>query len=138
MIVYRFNSKFVKLFSLGVQKNYYGNSIEYYDDSISFMFFYYPKFSRVYIMNGIIEKDVIPQVNQKVNIICKFDNRACNRFRIFLNDILRKEKIIFYFPEIFFCQIQVFLEKNKFYKSDLNALYDKYREEYLDGLCNID
>lgn len=137
MIIEKINENFVKIFSLGYEKNYSGNFIEYYDNTITFVFFYFKKYCRVYIINGIQNKDIVPTIQSKVNVICKYENHQCKRFRLFLKEIVDDNNLIYFFPPLFFLQLSVFLEKKKNYRFYVNLLYEKYKKEINYGLCNF-
>ncbi len=136
MIVENVNNGYVKTYSLGIEKKYLGNEIIYDNNSVTFLFFYYPKHSRVYIFSGDKALINIPQVKEKVHLLCQYEDKGCYRIKLFLDEILEKEKIIYNFPFLFFTQLSSFIEK-KNYKRLLNNLYDKYRGDYLSGLRNF-
>lgn len=132
MIIQKLNNDFVKLYTYGKEKNYFGTSIEYYDNSITFLFFYYSSFVRVYVINGLKKDRVLVQVNQKVNIIAVYDGNIAKRFIRFYKE-KTSDPFLFCIPPLFFREINVFLEK-KHYLINLNRLYCKYKEEIKNGM----
>lgn len=136
MIIHQNQHKYFKIYSIGVEKEYLGTSINYFDETITFIFFYFPRLCRVYIVNGKLKKNEVPEINEKVNLIAQYDNKSCYRIKKFLEEKSHIENSIFYFPEIFFSQLSAFLEKQR-YKDTLNNLYDKYKKDLDYGICDI-
>lgn len=126
MTVNILRNEFVKLNSYGVELNYYGTSIEYCDDTNTFLLFYYKKFCRAYVINGKNEEQNLVQVKERIQIIVKYDNRSCKRFFKFLRSKIDDE-FIYTIDPLFFCEIKTFLEKRN-YMDYLNYIYAKYKK----------
>lgn len=137
MTLQNINDGYVKTYSLGIEKKYSGKKIEYENDCITLFFFYYPKHARVYIFNGKEERDSVPQVDGKVFLICQYQDAFCYRLKNLLDEKLYFEKLVFYFPPFFFYQLNAVLGKKNFRRL-FDGLYDKYKKDYLDGLCISD
>ena len=129
MKVFPLKNEFVKMYSLGFEKSYKGTFIIYDDNSITFLFFYYKKHCRVYIIDGIKNNMNLVQVYEKINLIAVYRDYMCKRLVKFLK-LKRKEndRFIFHINPLFYREIGNFLAK-KNYLIYINYLYEKYREE---------
>lgn len=129
------DTEYVKLYSKGVEEKYNGFSVEYYDNTLTFLYFYYPFLTRLYVVNGMRKVDKIVQIKNPVNKICCFDNRSAIRLRMFLEEKIKFEDKIFYFPPMFIREVSAIIEKRK-YKIFLSGLYEKYKERLANGIIN--
>lgn len=128
----KLNNDFVKLYTFGKEKNYLGTSIEYYDDTNTFMFFYYSSFVRVYVINGVKEERNLVQVNKKINVISVYDDIYAKRFIRFYKEI-NQDPFFVKIPPLFFREINVFLGQKK-YMEKISRLYLKYKENINNGM----
>ena len=132
MIIDKLNNSFVSLYTYGNEIGYYGNSIEYSDDSITILFFYYSSFTKVYIINGVKEDNVLVQVRSKINIISIYNGVIARRFIKFYKE-KSNEDFFKMLPPLFLREIYHILSC-KGYMNKLERLYEKYREEMDNGM----
>lgn len=133
MFIEKLNNNFVRLYSIGKEKKYFGKSIEYYDNTNTFLIFYYSSLTRVYVINGKEKKDVLVQCKPKINKIITLDNKMAKRFINIINEIIKEDDFIFYIPPLFFRECYFFLDKKK-YKDLILNLYKKYKKDIKDGI----
>lgn len=131
MIVNNLNNNKIKLYSYGKETNYFGTSIEYDDKTNTFLFFYYPSYLKIFIVNGLIQKDFVPQVEKKCNIIATFENSNAFKLKKFISE--KNSSDFFYFPPTFFYEILSFFNK-KDYKIHLNNLFFKHKRYLVNGI----
>lgn len=133
MFITPINNSFVKTYSFGLEKQYNGINIEYFNESITFLIFYYSKLTRLYVINGNIEKEYLVQVTPKINIICRFDNKEARRMIAFLKDKKdSKDNFIFHIPPLFYRECKAVINHKK-YLLLLEPLYQKYKNEVKNG-----
>lgn len=132
MTVYPLITDFVKLYSKGIEKKYNGTNIEYYDDKITFLFFYYSCHTVVYVINGKKSDFQLVQVKEKVNRIAVFYSRDAKRFIRFFNIVIQEDDLIFKLPPLFFRECLPLLSQKK-YINHLSKLYIKYKNEIKEG-----
>ncbi len=135
MTVKILNNDYVKLYSLGIEKDYTGSEIIYNDDSMTFLFFYYECFVRLYVVNGKKKIINLVQVKEKCNIIINFDDKEARRIRTFIGTKV-ENKIIFYLPEEFFQKIKLIINDRN-WKYKIENIYKEYLGDYLDGINNF-
>ena len=129
MKVFPLENDFVKMYSLGFETSYQGKFIIYDDASITFLFFYYKKHCRVYIINGITRNNTLVQVYEKINIIAVYRDYMCKRLTKFLKSKNKKnDRFVFHINPLFYREIGNFLGKRN-YIIYIDYLYEKYREE---------
>lgn len=133
LFVYSLNNSFVKLYSLGKEIKYYGKCIEYDDSKTVFLIFHYSKLTRLYIINGVLENDVLVQVKPKINKILCCDGKVARRFILFINE-KKEDSFLFEVPPLFWREAYNFIDSSKNYMDKLNLLYEKYREDIINGI----
>lgn len=74
-----------KMFTQGVELKYKGTSIVYDDRSATVLYFYWPSFSCAYVVDGLGDKDEVPQVVGKCRKIFKLEGKYVNRLKRFLS-----------------------------------------------------
>jgi len=135
MVIESLKTDFVKLYSKGIEIKYLGNAIEYDDKFCTFVYFYYTSHRRVYIINGVKKKVLLPQINDKINIICKYEDKYTNRFNLFLK--YTDEYIIYSLPPIFFRKLKIIIEAKKMDINDALFLYKYYKKGITHGINYI-
>ena len=134
MIFFPIKTDFITSYSVGMEKKYAGKSIEYFDDKIMFVFFYYRKYVKLYVVNGLRKNCSIPQFKEPVNKIICFENRDARKLkRLIYRFTKEKDDTLFYLPPIFYRQLGVLLPK-KNYERLFNDLLNKYKEGLNNGL----
>lgn len=136
MEILRLESDYIKLYSVGIEHKYKGSSIIYYDNTLTFLYFYMPSYMRLYIINGQNKKKYIPQVKEKINHILTLEGKYARRFKNFMDEKLKTEKIVFFFPPIFIREISCVIECND-YKFYMERIYKKYKNRYKNGIIHI-
>lgn len=132
MTVYPLITDFVKLYSTGIEKKYNGTDIEYYDDKITFLFFYYSCHTVVYVINGNKNDFQLVQVKEKINRIAVFYSQDAKRFIRFFNLVTKDDDFIYSLPPLFFRECLPLLCGKK-YMNRLSELYIKYKNEIKEG-----
>lgn len=128
MTVFPLNTQFVKLYSKGIEEKYNGTNIIYNNSSNTFLFFYYSKYTVVYVINGIKKDFQLVQVKEKINRIAIYQYTDARRFIKFFNKVLNEDDFIFFIPPLFFRECSALINKKR-YMSYLEMLYRKYKEE---------
>ncbi len=132
MFVYTLSNNFVKLYSKGIEKEYFGTKIEYLDETNTFLFFYYTNYVRLYVINGMKKDYQLVQCSPKVNKIVTLEGLSAKRFIRFYKQITVNDNFIFYIPPIFFRECFYILNEKK-YMYKLNFLYNKYKRDIKNG-----
>lgn len=132
MVINKLNTEFVRLYTYGKEINYLGNAIEYDDNYCTFLFFYYSRFVRVYVINGMDKKKTLVQVKSKINLINTYDGLIAKRFIRFYKEA-SQEPFFIKMPPLFFRELSVILQ-NKGYMNKAARLYAKYREDLNNGI----
>jgi len=132
LIIYPFSSEEVKLFSLGIEKNYFGTSIEYYDYSNTFLYFYYPKYLKLYVINGVKSVSNIPCVEGLCNLIVTYEDGFARKIKKFIEE-KKDEKYIYFMPPVFFRLLLAFEHKKKV-NEHLNILYENFKRKLINGV----
>ena len=104
MFVYKLSNTFVKLYSKGIEKEYFGTKIEYLDETNTFLFFYYTNYVRVYVINGMKKDFQLVQCTPKINKIITLEGLFAKRFIRFYKQITFDDDFIFYIIPIFFIE----------------------------------
>lgn len=128
---------FIKMYVSGLQKKYLGYKVEYYDRTLTFIYFYYSDFFRLYVVNGLKQKDSLVQVQEKINVIAFFDGKYANRFKDFLALKTQNDTYFYYLPESFIREVALFISCKR-YKKYLNSIYEKYLNRMKNGYFNFD
>ena len=132
MFVYKLSNTFVKLYSKGIEKEYFGTKIEYLDETNTFLFFYYTNYVRVYVINGMKKDFQLVQCTPKINKIITLEGLFAKRFIRFYKQITLDADFIFYIPPIFFRECFYILNEKK-YMYKLNFLFEKYKRDIKKG-----
>ena len=128
---------FIKMYVSGLQKKYLGYKVEYYDRTLTFIYFYFSDFLRLYVVNGCKHKDSLVQVQEKINIITFFDGKYAKRFKDFLALKTKNDTYFYYLPESFIREVALFISYKR-YKQYLNSIYEKYLNRMKNGYFNFD
>ena len=126
MTVCLLNNDFVRLYSIGKEIGYNGPTIEYADNTNTFLIFYYNKFCRIYVINGQEEKQNLVQVKEKIKVEALYDKKECMRLVKFIKS-KRDDDFLYFINPLFFKEINVFLRK-KNYLNYLEYIFEKYKE----------
>lgn len=135
MTVYPLKNDYCSLYSIGIEKKYNGTSIEYENTTATLLYFYYPFHTRLYIVNGTLQEKDLVQVEEKIHFICTYSDRYAIRIRNLINQKILEEKLIFFFPPLFWMQLRAFVLKRN-YRNKFELLYQKYRKGVLNGSYN--
>ena len=132
MFIYPLSNNLVKLYTKGIEKEYLGTKIEYFNHTNTFLFFYYTDYIRVYVINGMKEDFQLVQCSPKINRIITLEKTSAKRFIRFFNEKTENDDFLFYVSPLFFRECNLLLlEKNYMFK--LNILYEKYKSDTKDG-----
>jgi hypothetical protein len=126
MTVSALSNEFVKLYSIGKEIGYNGTTIEYADNTNTFLIFYYHKYCRLYVINGKKENQNLVQVKEKINIEAIYSQIECKRLVKFIKE-KREDEFLYFINPLFFKEINTLLKK-KNYLSYINYIYDRYKE----------
>ena len=74
-----------KMFTQGVELKYKGTSIVYDDRYVTVIYFYWPSFSCVYVVDGLSKTDDVPQVVDKCRKIFRLEGKYVGRLKKFLS-----------------------------------------------------
>jgi len=136
MEIYIYKDNFIKIFSVGVEKEYRGKSIVYENNTKTLVYYYMPSYRRLYIIDGKREDTHLLNIEEKVRVIGMLENREVNYFTKYLKEMIKSNKI-FFMNDDFFIDIIIALKVKRPKKSEIIQIYNKNkweREVYKNGL----
>jgi hypothetical protein len=125
MEIYRNTAKNIKVYTLGIEKEYRGVSTIYDDDAKTFIYYYYPHYKRMYIIDGTEKELWIPLVENKIRVISVLENNNVVKFNHSFKNVI-ENKSLFYFPDSFFREIDLIMEQRRWHVSDIMVLFMTY------------
>jgi hypothetical protein len=130
MVINPLNTNYITTYSIGIEKKYHGNAIEYDDNYKVFIFYYYPNYTRAYIIDGKEQNIELPQIDDKVRKICHIENTAARALKKFIKGI--KSKNLFALPDQFFQELYILLNARKKSYCTMLQLYNYYERKLVD------
>jgi len=76
--------KDIKIFCHGQEKRYYGNKIQYREKTKLFIYYYFPDYRGMYILDDSKEESAVPYIEEKIRIIGKLEYSAVTKIREFM------------------------------------------------------
>lgn len=118
----------LRMFAQGLEDIYLGKRVRYNDRSKTFVFYYFSKHKRVYIIDGVEKTTSLPQIVEKVRIICTIEDSKVSIFKRFVKTVQRQESIniLYTLSDLFFRELYALLQKKKPQLSELIQLFYYY------------
>jgi hypothetical protein len=126
MEIFRHKDDYLKIYSDGVETGYKGSSILYDGKYKTLLYYYYPNYKKLFVLDEKAGERWLTNVTEKVRIVAVFKNRQVVLFNKYLKSII-KNKAIFYFNDEFFLDLMIVLRSKKILYSKILMVYDKYR-----------
>ena len=123
MEIFKYTDDFIKLYSTGIETDYRGTSIVYDDTTKTLLYFYYPHFQKLYIIDGTKAETQLANVAEKVRIIAIYRGREVTLFSRYMKQLI-KSKELFYMDDDFFVDIMIMLRGKRAPFSDILRIYN--------------
>jgi len=135
MTVVGYTDPFMKIYSTGIERAYRGTSVEYEDAVKTLIYYYYPNYKRLYVLSGDSPECGMPNVEEKVRIVARFDEKQVWYFNKYLKSIIKNKKI-YYLCDEFFLDLEILLGSRRPAYSSVEMLYRRYTDQ--DEYKNLD
>jgi hypothetical protein len=131
MEIVRNEEKNIKVYALGIETEYRGVSTVYDDEAKTFVYYYYPQYKRMYVLDGKTASLSIPLVNNKIRVITVLEDQRVVKFNHYFKKVIENKRL-FYFPDSFFREIRITMYKKKWLPSDVLSVFLQYGGEICD------